>query len=302
MLSVDDNNKLTITRGLDACLHLELESPDGKARKLRPGESGVMLVYPKGATTPEITVINKEGDGFRFTPNMTTRLLPGTYTYTVKIIFEDWVETVIDGAEFEITGADYENINRYKSLLTSQYRYSSKLNTWLLSLLSIGLTHRPAYMMLINAFELDTAVGKQLDAIGRIVGAVRELDFTPADGSSRTLGDKTYRLIIKAAIIKNYWSGRIHDLYDAWALLFPRTKFIQIQDLQNMTCNVNIAGDYTPLERELIVKGYIVPKPAGVRLQIAVTPTEGFPIFSYDRNDLHYSGYTANWIIREGDK
>ena len=50
------------------------------------------------------------------------------------------------------------------------------------------------------------------------------------------------------------------------------------------------------LMRELIVNGYIVPKPEGVRINnLLITDTTGKPLFAYDLNDADFSGYTAHW-------
>ena len=147
----------------------------------------------------------------------------------------------------------------------------------------------------MDAFILDTAVGAQLDAIGRIVGVNRLLNFYPVGGESPVMDDDTYRVVIKARIIQNYWKGNLDELYEAWTVLFPDVR-LQIQDLQDMTYNVVIIGEFTSLMRELIVNGYIVPKPEGVRIALmTITDMTGRPLFAYDLDDLDYSGYTAHW-------
>jgi hypothetical protein len=67
-----------------------------------------------------------------------------------------------------------------------------------------------------------------------------------------------------------------------------------------MTFNVIIAGSFTSLERELIAKGYIIPKPEGVRINLlTITDTTGLPLFAYDLDTLQYSGYTSHWAEPE---
>ena len=82
-----------------------------------------------------------------------------------------------------------------------------------------------------------------------------------------------------------------------WADLFPENLGIQIQDLQDMSYNIVLVGQYTGLMRELIMHGYIIPKPEGVRINsLAFIDTSGMPIFAYDYNTLNYSGYKSHWL------
>ena len=109
--------------------------------------------------------------------------------------------------------------------------------------------------------------------------------------------DEVYRIMIKARIIHNIWKGNVLDLYEMWDNLFDETKGIQIQDLQDMSFNIVMIGDFPDIIRELIIHGYIIPKPAGVRINIlSFISAEGLPIFSYNYNTLNYSGYKSYWI------
>lgn len=111
------------------------------------------------------------------------------------------------------------------------------------------------------------------------------------------INDDIYRIMIKARIIQNAWKGNVLDLYDMWENLFPRNMGIQIQDLQDMSFNIVLVGDYTGLMRELIMNGYIIPKPEGVRINaLSFISTDGMPIFSYDYHTLNYSGYRSHWL------
>lgn len=112
--------------------------------------------------------------------------------------------------------------------------------------------------------------------------------------------DDIFRLMIKARIIQNTWKGTLPELYDLWQTLFPNSKVMQIQDLQDMSYNVVMQGDYTELEQELILHGYIIPKPEGVRINIlSFVDVNGLPLFSYDYNNMTYSGYGSHWAKGE---
>mgnify|MGYP005874428315 FL=1 len=121
---------------------------------------------------------------------------------------------------------------------------------------------------------------------------------SPADMDDAPLvTDDVYRTMIKARIIQNTWKGNVLDLYEVWHNLFPDNHGIQIQDLQDMSFNIVLIGDYSGLMKELILHGYIIPKPEGVRINsLAFISTDGLPIFAYDYNTLNYSGYKSHWL------
>ena len=109
--------------------------------------------------------------------------------------------------------------------------------------------------------------------------------------------DDVYRIMIKARIIQDIWKGNVLDLYDMWHNLFPESLGIQIQDLQDMSFNIVLVGRYTGLMQELILHGYIIPKPEGVRINmLSFVDTDGLPIFAYDYDTLNYSGYQSHWL------
>jgi hypothetical protein len=106
-----------------------------------------------------------------------------------------------------------------------------------------------------QAFDLDSALGAQLDIIGQWVGVSRWLEtilenvwfswdepnvgwdaglwhvpYQPTTGLYR-LDDEHYRLLLKARIVANYWDGTIPGAYEAWNTLFgPEDYDIIIQD------------------------------------------------------------------------
>lgn len=113
----------------------------------------------------------------------------------------------------------------------------------------------------------------------------------------RLITDEIYRIMIKARIIQNIWKGNALELYAMWKVLFPESMGLQIQDNQDMSFNIVLIGDYPEIMKELIMHGYIIPKPEGVRINIlSFVSTDGLPIFAYDYNTINYSGYTSHWL------
>lgn len=119
-------------------------------------------------------------------------------------------------------------------------------------------------------------------------------------GEGNLLDDEVFRLIIKARIIQNTWKGTIGELYDLWDAVMGSDKKLSIEDLQDMSYNIVLQGDYTQLEEELIIHAYVIPKPEGVRINVLTfVSTDGLPLFSYDYNTMRYSGYESHWAEAE---
>lgn len=125
--------------------------------------------------------------------------------------------------------------------------------------------------------------------------------YPPAEmGDGNLLDDEVFRLMIKARIIQNTWKGTIGELYDLWDAVMGVNKKLSIEDLQDMSYNIVLQGDYTQLEEELIIHAYVIPKPEGVRINVLTfVSTDGLPLFSYDYNTMRYSGYGSHWAEKE---
>jgi len=158
-----------------------------------------------------------------------------------------------------------------------------------------------------DAFDVDTAVGAQLDVIGQWVGASRyqlvpigSATFTwnggPLLGWNRaswkgrfdvtngitTLDDRSYRALIHGKIAANYWDGTVESL-NAIGQQFLLPAFgIQafVFDNFNMTMTVYLLGSYTNTMQALVQRGVLIPKPAGV--QLLVSDLSGAPTFGLD--------------------
>ena len=177
-------------------------------------------------------------------------------------------------------------ISYYLGLLTSEYRLASNLNAWLQDLLSPLNDTTNMLAGMTGAFDLDEASGVQLDVAGQIAGISKTVGFQPSDSVSPILDDATYRLLIKATIAANQWDGTEESLYPIWAQLFPGGSII-ITDNQNMSCTIVLSGSFTSIIQDLIVNGYIVPRPEGVEYEYVFGD---FPIFGTDESNSFIAG------------
>jgi hypothetical protein len=159
----------------------------------------------------------------------------------------------------------------------------------------------------------------QLDAVGEWVGASRYLNtpltgvyftwdgleaegwdfgtwigpFDPVSGLV-SLPDSDYRILIKTKIAANSWDGTIPEAYRIWETVFADSSIL-IQDNQNMTMTVGVAGTVlSSVTQALLVGGYIPLKPMGVRVNYyAIGPTDA-PLFAWDADA---SAALAGWDI-----
>jgi len=180
----------------------------------------------------------------------------------------------------------------YLNLLTSEYSSSAIFKQWLQTLLNILDDISNCLIEINGAFDLDVAIGVQLDVLGQIVGVFRTVPFQPSASVSPILDDTTYRLLIKATIANNQWDGKIGSLYPIWSQLFAGGQII-IQDNQNMSANIILTGTFTSIIQDLITHDMIVPRPEGVQYNYFIV---GLPFFGFDRDDAFVAGWdTGKW-------
>jgi hypothetical protein len=180
----------------------------------------------------------------------------------------------------------------YANLLTSEYKNSPEFIQWMNSVLSIATDISNCLQFISSNFDLDFAVGNQLDILGEIVGVSRTVPFQPSGGVSPVLTDDTYRLLIKATIANNQWDGKINSLYGIWANLFPGGK-ISIIDNQNMTATIVITGSFSSIIEDMISHDMIVPRPQAVQYFYDFGI---LPFFGFGPNNAFIAGFgVGNW-------
>ncbi|MGD8188581.1 DUF2612 domain-containing protein [Brevibacillus ginsengisoli] len=160
------------------------------------------------------------------------------------------------------------SITPYLNLITSQHSDKPKYMAWLTAVLEKGDAAVTVVNNIPSAFDVENAVGVQLDTQGELIGRSRYLPFQLADGTSPVLDDSNYRVALKAKIAQNQWNGTIPQIYDLWSNLFPNA-LLKIRDNQDMSMQATIRGELGLQSVQLVTVGYILPKPAGVRLNIS---------------------------------
>ena len=191
--------------------------------------------------------------------------------------------------------------------VSATYSASNAIDTWLglvpsqhsnkpkfMATLAVGLQPLADMLGLMlslpAAFDLDAAVGAQLDAVGLWVGVTRIVPleisnvyfsfdtdglgwdqgswWAPGDPSTTlsALPDDAFRTLIRARIGANHWDGTIPGAYAAWDSLFAGTTLsVLIEDLGAMNMSqVLIGGTPDVLTTTLFESGELDLTPAGV--------------------------------------
>lgn len=169
-----------------------------------------------------------------------------------------------------------------------------------------------------GVFDLDVAVGVQLDQIGLWIGRSRQvrvplsgvyfsLDTTalgfdqgnwqgPFDASTglTSLDDSTYRALLRAKIIMNSWDGSAIEAAAAINMLFtvsPGT-FTTIQDNQDMSMIVGVSGTVPSAALiSLLQNGEFDVQPVGVGITYSITSVNTVALFGLDIESSAIAGF-----------
>jgi hypothetical protein len=206
----------------------------------------------------------------------------------------------------------------YTSLITSEHQSAPRFMA-MVSVLAQWAVDRRARLASIPAlYDIDTAVGQQLDRVGEWVGISRNLSipltgvyfsfdtvglgfdqgtwqgpFDPTTGLV-ALPDDQYRILLYATIAANNWDGTVPGAYAAWNTVFaPLGYSILIADNQDMTMDVVLVGP-TPdaVTLALFTGGYLNLRPAGVGINNYYLPTvPNIPVFGFDVENSAIAGF-----------
>lgn len=177
---------------------------------------------------------------------------------------------------------------------------------------------------LVQAFDLDTAIGAQLDAVGEWVGISRKINtpiagvyfsfdtagvgfdqgiwkgpFDPDTGIT-TLPDDTYRILIRAKIGANRWDGSMAGWKAIIDQVFPPETNIFAQDNGDMTMTVVVAGEPpSALFLALLTEGYLTLKPEAIGVAFYfVNSVPGIPAFGFDADTTTVGGFDVGaWTV-----
>lgn len=208
-----------------------------------------------------------------------------------------------------------KTIDDYLGLITSEHRNKPLFTAAVGALVAGVMGSANAALEMPDDFDLDRAVGDQLDQIGLWVGINRLVPtqlaniyfswesasfgweagywkgtFDP-DAGLTSVDDRTFRTMIRAKIAANIWDGSLDGMYRVWELVFG-ARAIFIQDNQDMTMTlIYDTTKLTPVEVQLLIGGYFKMKPSGVKIIYAALSSQ--PLFSWDMNTSMFQGWNG---------
>lgn len=217
-------------------------------------------------------------------------------------------------------------MSKYTDLITNYHRGKP------LFVQHVDLSTRPltdtstALQNLLSAFDIDSAVGVQLDMLGEWIGRTRIVSqpisgvyfsfdtdglgwdqgvwqgpYDP-DAGFTSLSDETYRVVLKAKISINSWDGQNDSLPAILETALTGSGLrMQIVDNQDMTISVWVfpEEDIALVSRELLAaikQGYLTVKAAGVwagdiQTPSIKTPSVGNRFFGFDMDNEYIAGF-----------
>lgn len=174
---------------------------------------------------------------------------------------------------------------------------------------TIGLITQPlldnqtTLLGLPDDFDLDDALGAQLDVIGLWVGMGRVVN-SDKDGVI-TMDDDTYRMVLRVKIQANHWDGTMEALPGIYAGLSASLgATIFVVDNFDMTMDIYVSGTrLSPLMRTIISMGLLDIKPEGVRVRNHIISSDTGKLFGFNLNNDFIAGFnTGVWgEILRGD-
>jgi len=201
-------------------------------------------------------------------------------------------------------------LSDYLNLITPEHQNQPNYTAVLTALIQPLVDANNFVAALPANFDLDVAIGAQLDVVGQWIGTTRILNtpitnvyftldsdtlgldfgslqgpFDPSDGLI-ILPDDSYRTLLRASIINNLWDGSIPDAYTAWDVLFASqgiSIFIQNTPPASMHIIYGLIGPSPDaVTLALFTGGYLTLKPAGVIIDSYEVNTN--PYFALDSN------------------
>lgn len=207
-------------------------------------------------------------------------------------------------------------VTEYLDLIPSANRNQPKFTASLSVVLETLVAVINTLEAMPAAFDIDTAIGAQLDAVGVRVGLSRRLPI-PIEGvyfsldtegvgldegvwlgpndptnAIALLDDETYRAALMIKIVANSWDGSVVGAQAALNAVALPGLFIFGQDNFDMSVTIGVSGAVpSALFKSMLRQLLTVFKPAAVDLKLVlVTSSTGAPIFGLDADNDFIGG------------
>lgn len=194
----------------------------------------------------------------------------------------------------------------YANLLIIQYRNLPNARGTIESL--VGESYADGISLdVLNAFDLETAVGQQLDILGKYIGLSRQVNIFLPNQTTR-LNDDDYRTLLKLKLITNNGRASTGEIKKSLYELFPDT--IRVYDNRDMSYTYFVSDTLQDL-MTVIVSERLLPLPMSVDYRLIfvskdVTKFFGFSNYTGINNNpngfTRYSQGFRNYFLRYKDR
>ena len=200
-----------------------------------------------------------------------------------------------------------EYTDYYEDLLILQYKTQPKARGTVGALVSNGPANNDIVNLVINGYDIDTGVGKQLDVLGKYIGLNRNVKEKINSPETVILTDEQYRLLLKLKRVSNISYSSTSEIRKALYEIFPND--IRVFDHRTMRMEYQLSTKFNDLV-PVILAEQLLPFPMGLDFDVVVVPDllELYGYYGYDGlndNPNGYSSYTDGFkgkYLSYGDK
>ena len=184
--------------------------------------------------------------------------------------------------------------NYYANLLILQYRTLDKARAHIKALVRNAFANG-LLKKVIDGFNIDTAVGKQLDILGKYIGLSRNVKTILSDTGSTVLDDSDYRLLLKFKLLSNITFASTAQIRNALYELFPRS--VRVYDNRDMTYEYVVSTQFQNVIGVILAEE-LLPLPMGVGYNVIIISDDvdeyyGFSSYTgINDNPNGFSDYT----------
>lgn len=209
-------------------------------------------------------------------------------------------------------------------LITSEYNQQPNFMAMVEGVLAPIVADTALIIALPSYFDLDTAVGAQLDVLGMWVGQSRQISVALAGvffswnvaglgwsegnwedpfggGSIVILADGDYRRLLKVTVARNQWDGTTKGAYAAWAVAFGGTDTtISIQNFGDASVSFILSGSMLgAVTIAMFMAGLYDIVSAGVLVRDhIVSGAPGTKFFAWNEETSSAGGWSeGRWLI-----
>lgn len=194
----------------------------------------------------------------------------------------------------------------YADLLILQYKTLPKARATIQALIK-ELYGSGSLLDMVNGYGIDTAVGKQLDIIGKYIGLKRQVKVNIGDSDTNILTDEQYRILLKLKLISNTNFSSTSQIKTALYELFPDD--IRLFDTRTMQYEYEMSTLFNDLVNVILAEE-LLPLPMGLGITVNVVPDllKLYGYYGYDGlndNPNGYSSYTDGFrgkFLSYGDR